>query len=253
MPFKDVAIQCVNGVDITDWPETAAITSIDFLPNDFIIRHNKENGPGRWPDVHIPGWGNGADDPGNIQWTLWVVISVNGRWLTTGCLEFWNGRNNVHGPFSNAAKDWYYQAGDMAGRQPQAGERVGFIVTAGDHRLKDISIVRERSKVAWITVPANDTGTFLFQIEPEPKPEPEPQPEPPPPPPPPPPPDPQPQPPPQPTPVPKELMIVLLQLLEVMERFDKRIKNLQDIVAKADDLRDLIKQATAIAKLFGGK
>lgn len=175
MPFP-VPIECVGAPNVSDWPETAQITGIDFRVNDLEIWHSKQ---GSWPDVHVPGWGDGAADTGNIQWTLWPVIRVDDRWLTTGCIEFWIGRRNVGGPFSSAAKDWYYWEPQMAGHQPGAGEKVGFFVTAGDHRRKDFSVVQERSAVVWVTVPANDTGTFHFDTAPVPAVEPVPVPVPP--------------------------------------------------------------------------
>lgn len=163
MPFP-IAIECVDAPDVSDWAETCQITGIDFRVNDLQLWHTKQGtGPGAWPAPQVPGFGNvAAGDPGTIQWTLWPVIQVDGAWVTTGCIEFWSGRTNVGGPFSRAAVDWYYFSDRMKGHQPVAGDRVGFFVTNGDQRRKDVEGVQERSAVVWLTVPQNDTGTFHF-------------------------------------------------------------------------------------------
>lgn len=168
--FADVKI--VAAPDVHGWPETARITKIVLTPGDVRIEFNKADS---WPEAHVPGWGdpNFSDqqkancnvpgiDNGCIQFTLWPVIQVNGEWFTTGALEFWKHKDNVGGPFSNAGQDWYDKMPPMAHVQPQPGQRVGFMVVAGDQRLKDVRSILERSEVAWFTVPQDDTGTFTF-------------------------------------------------------------------------------------------
>lgn len=159
----EVDVDIRSGPDVRGWAETARITSIEFRPDNFLVRHTKETGPNAWPEVHIPGWGDGGADKGNIQWTLWAVIWADGGWRAAGCIEFWvDPTKGVNGPFSNAAKDWWYGFSGMAGHQPGPGDRVGFFVTAGDERNKDIESVQERSAIAWVTVPLGDTGLFQF-------------------------------------------------------------------------------------------
>lgn len=165
MPFTD-AITCL-GTDVSDRPETARITRVEFRPDNFLVRHSKETGPNAWPGVHIPGWGDGGADKGEIQWTLWLVIRVGGRFVTGGCIEFWPDptlgvNRGGPAPFSDAARNWYYQIPGMAGTQPGVGDRIGIFATAGDQRVKDLFLVAERSNVVWMNVPANDTGVFDF-------------------------------------------------------------------------------------------
>lgn len=174
---------------ILGFAETAHITKITFEPHNFFVEFDKQN---VWPSVHIPGWGdpNLSDaqkascsllgvDNGCIQYTLFPVINVNGEYYTTGALELWPGKNGTGGPFSDAARNWYYQAPTMAGHQPGPGERVGFMVVAGDFRLKDLRSVSERSSIAWVNVPDNDTGVFVFGAASNPPPTPTPVPQPP--------------------------------------------------------------------------
>jgi len=61
------------------------------------------------------------------------------------------------GPPSQYAQNWYYDPirwGPMVGHQPQPGEQVGFLVTAGDARNNGNVAVRERSNVVSIAFPS---------------------------------------------------------------------------------------------------
>jgi hypothetical protein len=149
--FTDV--QIVSAPDIHNWSQTAHITQVVFEPGNFKVEFDKHSS---WPNVVPPGW------DGPIQYTLWPIIKVNGQWTTTGAIEFWKDRVGVGGPFSDGANNWWSKMPPMSGVQPGPGERVGFMVVAGDQRLKDVRSVEERSDIAWVTVPANDTGTFNF-------------------------------------------------------------------------------------------
>lgn len=171
----DVPVVILQGPpEIANWRETARITSVEFRRDNFLVRHTKE-GTQRgvsWPGVHIPGWGNGADDSGEIQWTLWIVMNVNGRWVTAGCIEYWAEETPSLGvnrggaaPFSDGAHNWWYQVPGMAGIQPEAGDRIGVMAVAGDQRMKDVRSVEERTPIAWVTVPLDDSGVFAFPEE----------------------------------------------------------------------------------------
>ena len=98
-----------------------------------------------------PGW------DGGIQYTLWAVEQINGQWITAGGVEFWKGLARQGGPPSRLAANWYYSPGvwgELAGHQPAPGEQVGFFVTAGDQRAKDVRIVTARSNVVLIPFPS---------------------------------------------------------------------------------------------------
>ncbi len=140
--------------DIADWPITTTITGMDF-GNGVRIDFSKKDGPNRWPDVTPPGW------DGPLQYTVWMVVNVNGQWYTAGGVEFWYGLDRSGGPASQFAYNWYYSPqvwGPLANHQPAPGEQVGFFVSAGDARAKDVHIVRERSNVVSMGFPTDGSS-----------------------------------------------------------------------------------------------
>jgi hypothetical protein len=146
-------------MDIADWPITARITRLDLGATGAAVDFTKTDGPGRWPDVIPPGW------DGPIEFTLWMVVNVNGRWYTAGGVEYWYGLDRNGGPVSQYAQNWYYSPAvwhELSMHQPVPGEQVGFFVSAGDARAKDVHIVRERSNV--VVVPFPSSGGRLFTL-----------------------------------------------------------------------------------------
>lgn len=143
-------IKVTDGPNVLQFAETAKVTSVQFKPNDFQLRHTAE---ATWPNVTPPGW------DGPIQWTLYVVVGTR----AVGCIEMWKGRLGVGSPFSSAQKDWFYYTSLP---QPKPGDEVGFFAVAGDFRRKDVRSVEERSNIVWVKVPAGDTGTFIFNEQP---------------------------------------------------------------------------------------
>jgi hypothetical protein len=145
--------------DIASWPATTAIQRIDMSPAfglSFVF-----SAQNTWPDFVPPGWSGG------LQYTVWAVVNVGGRWNTSGFIEMWKGREGTGAPIiSDFAKNWAYDPGrwgPMAGYQPHAGEQMGFFVSAGDARgYSGVTSVRERSNVVLVTLPAGDTGSFTF-------------------------------------------------------------------------------------------
>lgn len=146
-------------IDVAGWPATARLTTLDFGGDGVRVEFTKKDGPGRWPDVVPPGWN------GPIQYTLWMVVNINGQWFTSGGVEFWYGLGRSGGPPSQYAQNWYYSAdvwGPLTGHQPSVGEQVGFFVTAGDTRAKEAVLVRERSNVVVVPFPSNGGAMFSF-------------------------------------------------------------------------------------------
>lgn len=254
---------------MTNWPETSFITNVEFTPGNFVVRHTKEGKRAdSWPGVHIPGWGNGSDDPGNLQWTLYIVIPGGGGWVTAPCILFYPEDPPTLGvnrggpaPFSNAAKDWYYQEGGMAGRQPVAGQLIGVLAVAGAWRGLNVPSISERSNVCWITVPPNDAGTFAFAPPAPPAPpNPPEQPAPPVPTAPPAPPPPPPPPPPSTSTsgagssvTTAQIVGVLVQLVTVLERLDKKLDKVASQLSLDAFRKDATDQVKAIgAALTGG-
>ena len=146
--------------DVAGWPITTAITSMDFGGNGVRVDFSKKDGGGRWPDVVPPGW------DGSLQYTLWMVVFIDGRWYTSGGAEYWYGLDRQGGPPNEFAYNWYYSPavwGPLANHQPANGERVGFFVTAGDARAKDVRTVNERSNVVALPFPSGG-GYFTFSL-----------------------------------------------------------------------------------------
>ncbi len=145
--------------DVANWPITTAITTMDF-GNGVRVDFSKKDGPGRWPDVVPPGF------DGPLQYTLWMVVNINGQWYTSGGVEYWYGLQYSGGPASQFASNWYYNPqiwGPLANHQPANGEQVGFLVTAGDQRVKDAHAVAERSNVVVLPFPSGG-GSFAFSL-----------------------------------------------------------------------------------------
>jgi hypothetical protein len=145
--------------DVASWPATARITLLDLGTGGAHIDFTKRDGPGSWPDVAFMTPGE------NLQYTLWIVLNINGRWYASGCIQFWRGLDRSGGPPSQYAQNWYYDPSrwaPMTGHQPQPGEQVGFFVTAGDARNNGRAIVHERSNVVVVPFPGDGGGTFGF-------------------------------------------------------------------------------------------
>jgi hypothetical protein len=166
VPFDLHSAQVFNSpADVADWMPT---TQIDRLvmssPAGLAFTLNV---PNTW-EYHVPGWGAPGPCPtdGCLQYTVWPVVNVNGTWATSGIIQMWKGRESTGAPIlSDFSKNWAYDQrwGTLNGYQPHVGETMGFFVTAGNARGegKETS-VRERSNVVFVTLPANDTGTFEF-------------------------------------------------------------------------------------------
>ncbi len=144
--------------DAVKWPVTTALTALDITASGVRVQFAKKDGPDRWPDVTPPGWS------GPLQYTLWLALQVGGKWHTAGLIEFWHGLDTGGGDITRddqIAKNWTYDCGPMA-YQPAVGEQVGFFVTAGDARKKDVAAHHERSNVVVIPFPASTPASFTF-------------------------------------------------------------------------------------------
>jgi hypothetical protein len=162
------SIEVTGGsADVLNWPATVTITRVTLSPQEVSF---DAIGLIRWPHVTPPGW------DGGIQSTLWIVVKgPDGRWRSTGSIEFYAGRSGTGSPLSSGSKDWWYYAPEIG--QPQPGDVVGLFLAAGDQRRKDVRSVDERSNIVTFTVPPNDSGSFTFADAPAP-PVPQPDPEP---------------------------------------------------------------------------
>jgi hypothetical protein len=116
--------------DIASWPVTTSITRLEMKrPDGLSFTFPAQD---TWPNYFVPGW-NG----GHLQYTVWAVVKVNGRWYTSGFIQFWRGRPSTGAPIlTDFAINWAYDSrwGPMMGHQPVVGEQMGFFVSAGDAR-----------------------------------------------------------------------------------------------------------------------
>src|SRR5579862_9482702 len=149
----DIArLQIENSPDVRDWAPTATITTIEFWRGAGI--HIAFDKNASWPDVVPPGW------DGPVQYTVWMLLQIDGRWYGSGVIECWRDRQSTDDTdvteTNQIARNWLYDSrwGPMQGHQPQAGELVGIMVTAGDARGKDVHGVAERSRIVEIAWPA---------------------------------------------------------------------------------------------------
>lgn len=160
------AVSILNSPDVRDWPATATITRLELRPTGVHVEFSKRDGPGSWPDVPFITVG----EP--LQYTLWIVLQIDGQWFTSGCIQFWRGLDESGGPPNLYAQNWYYDArrwAPMTGHQPAPGEPVGFLVTAGDARNNGTAVVHERSQVVVVSFPSADGSVFTFSEDDQPK------------------------------------------------------------------------------------
>jgi hypothetical protein len=148
--------------DIASWAVTSRITRVDMSPGaglnlEFTTKAS-------WPDYTPPGW------DGPLQYTVWAVVNVSGRWYTSGFIQMWRGRASTGAPIlSEFARNWAYDSrwGPMMGYQPRAGEQMGFFVSAGNARgASGMTSRRERSNVVLVSLPPGDSGSFPFSLPP---------------------------------------------------------------------------------------
>jgi hypothetical protein len=142
--------------DVPGWPVTTTLTRLDLMPSGAHVEFGKLN---VWPEVVPPGWAGG------LQYTLWIVLNINGQWHASGCIEYWRGLYENGGPVNQYALNWYFDPirwAPMTGHQPAVGEQVGFLVTSGDARNNGPSSVRERSNVVIVSFPSASGRSFSF-------------------------------------------------------------------------------------------
>ncbi len=161
------AIVYNSPADVATWPITTTITDLHMRssgesPDGVSMAFSALNS---WPDYVPPGW------DGGLQYTVWPVVRINGQWYTSGIIQMWRGRPSTGAPLPSQWYNWAYDArwGPMnynGGFHPQAGDVLGFFVTAGDARGQGgVTSVRERSNVVLLSFPAGDHGDWTFTTQ----------------------------------------------------------------------------------------
>ena len=148
--------QLVNAPDVRSWPETAQITAIRSDGVNLRLEFTKRDGPDRWPDVRPPGWS------GDVHYTVWLFVQLDSRWIGSGFIQMWAGRDGVGDVPSDFHRNWYYGTrwNPMPDHGPiRPGEPIGFMVTSGNARDRVGPFgPQERSNA--VIVPAADVGTY---------------------------------------------------------------------------------------------
>ncbi len=167
-------VQIHNSHDVRSWPATATLERLEFRRTGVHVEHSKRLGEGCWPNFRPPGW------DGDLQYTLWIFLLLDGAWHGSGCIEFWQSCDENGGPPDEFAKNWYYDPNrwaPMTGHQPVIGESVGFMVSAGDARNSGAQSVQERSQIVRMDFPVRGaTWVRPADVDPAPAPTPAPTP-----------------------------------------------------------------------------
>jgi hypothetical protein len=154
-------VTILNSVDVRDWPITTTIDRIDVQPNNVRLAFSKQQGADAWPPQPF----GDPKDGGNVQYTVWLLLEIDGQWFGSGFIDMWQGRDGVGDSISDFPANWYYDAhrwAPMTGHHILPGETIGFMVTAGDARNGGSSSVHERSNIVTIVAPSGDVGDFTF-------------------------------------------------------------------------------------------
>src|SRR5258707_10951620 len=76
-----------NSPDVRGWEPTATITKVEFWRGAGI--HFQFDRNGTWPDVVPDGWN------GPVQYTVWILLNINGEWYGSGIIECWPDRQST--------------------------------------------------------------------------------------------------------------------------------------------------------------
>ncbi len=143
-------VHVVASPNALTWPVTAHISSIEANADGMRVLFDK---CAAWPDVTPPGW------DGPLRYTLWLFLNIGGEWYGSGIIQFWACGQANGGPIyqdNQIAKNWVYgsQWAPMTGIQPKPGERIAFMVSAGNARMQDDHAVDERSAIVEVAMPS---------------------------------------------------------------------------------------------------
>jgi FG-GAP-like repeat len=157
-------------LNVSNWPITKVVTGVELKPGtreqgDVGVRltlspYNHNMHADSWPDFIM--W----PPAGDLRWTLWLFVKMNGVWHGAAVHEFWKDRVWTGAPLLTQYGDWIYPNpgspwGEMGSYSPAAGDEVGFMATSGDLRLrKDVLTVNQRSNVVKVRLTPSANYTF---------------------------------------------------------------------------------------------
>lgn len=158
-----------------DFPITTSITRAVVGTDGLDVQFTKRDGVGRWPDTPNLESSGGM---GPLEYSVGLALKVNGQWLASAPIEFWNGRpasgtGQIQDQTVTCATgtgqihcNWFYDAGRWPGlfdARPAVGDTIGLFVVAGDVR-NNVFVVRERSAIVTFELPPTGVpATFDFQ------------------------------------------------------------------------------------------
>ncbi len=154
-------VHVVASPNALTWPVTAHISSIEANADGMRVLFDK---CGAWPEVTPPGWA------GPLIYTLWLFQHIGVEWVGSGIIQFWACGQANGGPIyqdNQIAKNWVYgsQWAPMTGIQPKPGERIAFMVSAGNARMQDDHAVDERSAIVEVAMPSGPGNVPFLAVE----------------------------------------------------------------------------------------
>lgn len=164
IPIDEITF--VNGPNFQDFALTTKLTELKLAENVY-VNFGKEDGPGRWPDSTTPGW------EGPLQYSMGLVMKINGKWYGCAPVEAWYGLAGTGGPIQSQdigngkgqiEANWFYNEtwNPLNTHQPKPGELLGFFVCAGDAR-NNYCPLKERSQIVTFKLPnSHETRTFVY-------------------------------------------------------------------------------------------
>lgn len=159
-------ITWVNGPNFAEFKLATKLTELK-LADDCYVNFDKEDGPNRWPDSTTPDW------EGPLQYSMGLVMKIDGKWYGCAPIELWYGKAGGGGPIQSQdigngkgqiEANWFYNSSwsPLNTHQPKAGEQLGFFVCAGDAR-NNYCPLKERSQIVTFRLPAeHEVKTFTY-------------------------------------------------------------------------------------------
>lgn len=147
--IQPATVKVAGSPNVLQWPVTTRISRLELVDAGVRVTFDR---CGVWPDVTPPGWA------GPLRFTLWLFLNVGGEWYGAGIIQFW-GCDQYNGGAvyqdQQIARNWVYDSrwSSMVGHQPAPGERIGFMVSAGNARGQDDHQVAERSDIVELLMP----------------------------------------------------------------------------------------------------